>query len=340
MLAMCTAKTLGDVLEDCLPASDGGTCVSIGNFDGVHLGHQALLALAKKQAKGMPVVALTFDPHPLAVLSGTPLPRLTDTPTRSALLEAAGAELVVALEFTPELAAMSPEFFVEHLLVRRLRVKHLVLGYDFSLGKGRAGTPAVLCALGQVHGFAVHQMEALTVHGQTVSSTQIRENLASGATDLAAVKLGRWHSVRGTVIHGQKRGGDLLGFPTANLAPSALLLPQPGVYASLAALPPDGATQLPPPSLAPLQEDGYQVFAAVTNIGTNPTFGPGMLSVETHLLGVQRNLYGLPLEVAFVQRLRGEKPFAGPAALAAQIQQDIVAARQCLEGAVLPYTGL
>ncbi len=308
-----------------------GTAVTVGNFDGVHLGHQALLRMTceRAAATGTIPVAMTFDPHPLEVLTPHAPPRLTTPQARLALLEASGMALVLLVRFTPEFAAMSPESFVRRVLLGSLHMRDLLLGYDFTLGKGRSGTPDMLARLGQSEGFTVDRLDALSVHDEVVSSTRIRELLRQGQVWEASTLLGRLYSVRGEVIHGKKRGGDLLGFPTANLAPTETMLPKPGVYVTLATPSASAGNGLPavtaPTRITP------ETRPAVTNIGYNPTFGPGALSVETHLLDFEGDLYGQHLEVAFVERLRGEVSFTGPDALVAQIRKDTAQARKILE---------
>ena len=318
------------------PALDlsAGTHVTIGNFDGVHLGHQALLARTRERAarEGCPAVAVTFEPHPLEVLTPHAPPRLTTTPARLALLEAAGMDLVLLVRFTREFAAMTPEAFVRRLLLDGLRMRRLSLGHDFSLGRGRSGTPERLAAIGRSSGFSVHTLAPFTINGATVSSTRVRELLLAGRPREAAALLGRPHAVRGEVVHGLQRGGTL-GVPTANLTESGVMLPRPGVYATLASLPP--ASSHLPALHAPLGSEAActasgTVWPAVTNIGHNPTFGPAGLSVETHLLGFSGDLYGRQLEVAFVERLRDEVAFSGPDELVAQIAADVRKAEQVL----------
>lgn len=309
----------------------GGACVCIGNFDGVHLGHQALLAFARQKAEGRPVVAMTFDPHPVEVLRGLPLSRLTSIADREALLRTAGADHVVVLPFDRHLAALSAEAFAHQILHEALRARTLVVGYDFSFGRDRTGTFERLQQLGKHYGFETHRLEAIMADGRAVSSTRVREELEQGRTQEAAALLGRCHAVRSVIVHGQKRGGTLLGFPTANLPPLDELLPKAGVYATLAMLPAPGENALPPIALHTRPVDNLRVFGAVTNIGVNPTFALGHLSVETHLFGLARDLYGQPLEVAFVERLRGEQRFNGPAELTAQIARDIAEAQNVLK---------
>lgn len=311
------------------PALDltAGSHVTIGNFDGVHLGHRALLERTRERAarEGVPAVAVTFEPHPLEVLTPHAPPRLSATPARLALLEYAGMDLVLLVRFTREIAALTPEAFVRRLLLNGLRMRRLSLGHDFSLGRGRSGTPERLAAIGRDNGFSVHTLEPFTVNGTIVSSTRVRDLLRDGRPREAAALLGRPHAVRGEVVYGLQRGGPL-GFPTANLAPGGVMLPAPGVYATLASLP-AGASPLPvlrgPLDGAAACLGSGATWPAVTNIGRNPTFGPAGLSIETHLLGFSGNLYGKQLEVAFVERLRDEVAFSGPDALVAQIATDV-----------------
>lgn len=321
-----------DSIDQPLPLDTcSGTSVTIGNFDGVHLGHQALLQLTRSRAsaKGTTAIAVTFDPHPLEILTPHAPPRLTTTRSRLALLEAAGMDLVLLITFTKELAAMSPEFFVRRILLDDLNMKELFLGYDFSLGKGRSGTPDVLRELGKTAGFIIEQLPAFSVHEEVVSSTRVRELLHQGLVWEASTLLGRLYSIKEEVIHGMKRGGALLGYPTANLAPVNTMLPKPGVYATLAAVFESAGNGLPAISdPAKLPSNTYH---AVTNIGYNPTFGPGVLSVETHLLDFNQDIYGKQLEIAFIERLRGEITFTGPDALITQIQQDAEQARKILQ---------
>lgn len=308
-----------------------GTCVCIGTFDGVHLGHQALLAAGRERARkaGLTLASVTFEPHPLAVVAPGAVPaRLLETRERVALLREAGAEIVLLMPFTPELAALPPERFVRERLLDGLAMRDLVLGYDFSMGRGRAGTPEALIRLGAEDGFTVERVAPYCLQGEVVSSTRIREALGRGEAEGAAAMLGRWHTVWGEVIHGEQ-WGRLLGFPTANLAPGRVLLPRPGVYATLATFaPPPPGTCLPAPP--PWRREGG--FRAVTNVGRNPTFNAGEppLRVETHLLDGGGDLYGLDMGVAFVARLRDERPFSGPDALKAQIMADVASARDVL----------
>jgi riboflavin kinase/FMN adenylyltransferase len=290
----------------------GRTCVTVGNFDGVHIGHAALLAAALGRAtrNRCPFLCVTFEPHPLEVLAPDMAPpRLTDTRTRMELLRAAGVEATLLLSFTRELAALSPEDFVR-MLVRDLSMGHLLIGYDFSLGRGRAGNAAVLRALGERFGFACERFGPVLAGAQPVSSTRVRGHIRAGEMDEAAALLGRPYSLRGAVIRGCMRGRKL-GFATANLSLPAVQLPPEGVYAAWA-------------------RTGIERFPAVTSVGRNPTFGGPDLTIETHLLDFSRDLYGADLEIAFIRRLRGQTRFDGPQALIRQIERDIARTRDIL----------
>ena len=277
-------------------ASPRATAVTIGNFDGVHQGHQVLIrrALTYSQQFGLDCVVITFWPHP-RVLFGRPHQPLTSRAARMRLLQGLGDLRVLELPFTHELAALSPEEFVrQHLLP--LRLKHLVIGHDFTLGRGRSGQPDVLRALG----------------GHVVSSTCLRELIGKGDVATAASLLGHAYGCEGLVVHGEGRGTGL-GFPTANIAIPDTMLPAPGVYATRVVVPHLGRT-----------------LQAVTNIGRKPTFGDYGLSIESFLLDTDLNLYGSELRLDFVARLRDEKRFDSADALVAQIRTDVARARDLL----------
>lgn len=290
-----------------------GTCVVIGNFDGVHLGHQALFRVAASEP--WPVVALTFDPHPRECF-GLPHERLLQTDERVRLLYQAGAALVVVLHFCRELAALTPEVFVRAILSDALHARSLVLGHDFVLGCKRKGSADVLAALGQTYGYAVHSIPALRdADGRIISSSLLRELLREGNVQCAARLMGRPHQIFGMVESGFQRG-RVLGFPTANLglAHNAPILPAVGVYATTALL---SGESTPRPS--------------VTNIGRNPTFANTQLTVETHVLDFEGDLYGQSFTVYFHHHIRSEIKFASLDELKAQIPADIAQAKVLLE---------
>lgn len=314
---MQVVKTIDDIAGR-LP----GSCVTIGNFDGVHKGHQALISRVRELAGALdlPSVVMTFDPHPLRVFSKSRTPPfITLLEQKLELMDAMGVDYVFCVEFTRELAALSPEEFVRTYLVQALGVRQLVIGYDYAFGKGRMGGYDLLRRQGEEHGFAVEQLAPVIVGDDIVSSTRIREMVEAGNVWEARPLLGRFYRVAGRVVRGLNRGGRLLGFPTANLQLTDELFPSPGVYAVWAEV--DGA-----------------VHPAVANIGFNPTFGNEVLSVEVHLLQYAGDLYDKPLRVHFVQRLRSEKKFSGLDELKEQIARDIALGKTILssEEARLP----
>lgn len=293
-------------------AALGNSAVTIGNFDGVHLGHQALVrrTLDVCRARDLACVVVTFRPHPRTVLTPerphTPLSTRTQ---RFALLEGLGVRHILELPFTRQLAALPPETFVREYLLP-LAPRELVVGHDFTLGRGRSGHPDLLRRIGRELGFGVEQVPAVLADGAPVSSTRLRRCLAEGDVALAHRLLGRPYVLSGTVAHGEGRGAGL-GFPTANLDGAATLLPGNGVYATRACC-------------------GGRSFDAVTNIGCKPTFGGGRLTVESFLLDTAGDFYGQDLRLEFAARLRGERRFADAGALGRQIGADVAAARRIL----------
>lgn len=290
--------------------------VSIGVFDGVHLGHQRLLHQLLEMSsvlQGMPTV-VTFANHPDQVLHGQAPTPLTSVPHRLRLLRRAGVTRLVLLQFEPRLQHMPPREFAERVLVKALRTRGLLLGYDSALGKDRTGTPAVFRELGRELGFHVHVGDPFAVDDQPISSTTIRAAIARGDLALAHRYLGRFPGVVGTVVRGDGRG-HTLGFPTANVDLPPGTLPPYGVYAAEAII--DGTVHL-----------------AVANLGVRPTFaGTGESAaarLEVHLLDWSGDLYGRELEVTFRQLLRPERKFSSPGALREQIERDLAAARQAL----------
>lgn len=291
--------------------------MTLGNHDGVHLGHRALLTAARERAgrEGLTVTAVTFDPHPSVVLAPDRAPPLLTTiARRRELLLALGADEVTVLRFDRELASTSPEGFAEDVLARRLDARSVVVGPDFRFGRGRAGDVTALRALGEAHGFDVISVPPVTLEGEAVSSTRVRAALARGEVAEAARLLGRAHDVDGTVVRGDGRGRSI-GVPTANLDCDPVLLPADGVYAVV------------------LRVHGErELLRGVANLGVRPTFAAGR-SVEVHLFDVDRDLYDARVRVGFVERLRAEQRFDGIEALKAQIARDAERARASLAAA-------
>lgn len=301
-------------LPEQIPGLESGSCVTIGNFDGVHVGHQRLITRVRDRAarQGRPSVVITFEPHPLRFFTGkkTP-PFITMQEQKAELISRLGIDYLLCLEFNAVLASMPPKDFVRQILVEGLHTRELVIGYDYAFGKGRGGNYALLSNLGKEWGFSVEQLDPVLVDQAIVSSTRIRDMVEDGDVWNARQLLGRFYRVSGTVVHGQNRGGRLLGFPTANLNLVDELFPKTGVYCCWAEL------------------DGVR-HQAVANIGYNPTFGNDVLTVEVHIMDLQADLYDKILQVHFVQRLRGERKFFGLDELKAQISKDIILARTIL----------
>jgi riboflavin kinase/FMN adenylyltransferase len=292
--------------------------VAVGNLDGVHRGHQALVAAVLEEARvrrGTAAV-LTFEPHPSRILSPErALTTLTTLDQKAEILSTLGIERVAVLEFTRALAALGAEEFAREILLGTLEARSVVVGSNFRFGRGRGGDAQALAALGQRLGFEVRVVEPVLDEGRPVSSTRIREAIESGAVDRAARMLGRSYFLDGRVVEGDRRGRTL-GFPTANLEPENATLPARGVYACWCR-PLEGP---PPRELRP----------AAVNVGRRPTFEGERTTVEAHLLDFSGDLYGRRLRLEFVERLRPEQRFAGPEALRAQIQADVLQARAVL----------
>jgi riboflavin kinase/FMN adenylyltransferase len=293
----------------------GASVVSIGVYDGVHRGHQRLLRELVKQAHdlGQRAVVISFFPHPDVVLRGV-VGRyyLTSPEERAQLLEALGVDVVLTLAFDERLRQMRAADFVDQL-VTRLSMRQLWVGADFALGYQREGNVAYLSALGEERGYRVRPVELVTYSeaGEVISSTSIRELLLQGRVALARDWLGRSYSVSGKVVRGDGRG-RMIGFPTANLEIwEELVIPLNGVYAGWATV-------------------RGQRYAAVTNVGTRPTFDGVSVRVEPHLLDFDDDIYGEALCVTFEERLRAEQKFSGIDALRAQLKQDVAAARAAL----------
>lgn len=294
---------------------DGASVVTIGVYDGVHRGHQRLLVdlVAQAHHVGQQAVVISFFPHPDVVLRGVAGRYYLTTPDeRAALLQQLGVDVVITLAFDERLRQMRAADFVDQL-VARLGMRQLWVGADFALGYQREGNVAYLSALGEARGYQVQPVELVTYSdaGAVISSTSIRELLLQGRVELAREWLGRSYSLSGEVVHGDKRG-RLIGFPTANLAVwEELVIPLNGVYAGWATV-------------------RGERYAAVTNIGTRPTFDGMAIRVEPHLLDFDADIYGETLTITFEERLRAEQKFSGIDALRAQLALDVAAARSVL----------
>ena len=288
--------------------------LTIGNFDGVHKGHLVLFEKVKERATaiGGESAVMTFEPHPIRVMKPGNGPLLiTPTSQKLDLIARTGIDVIFCIPFTREFAAISAEDFVKDILVEKIGVKELVVGYDYTFGRNREGNTRALMEMGEKLGFAVHHIGPVHIDHTLVSSTSIRKLVEEGKLSEAKKLLGRNYQIQGTVIRGQDRGAKLLRCPTANLQVVDELLPKKGVYAVTVII--DGKT-----------------YEGVTNIGHNPTFGNSALSLETHVLDFHGDLLGKTIKVNFLQRLRDEKTFDSIEALSDQIAQDVEQARVLL----------
>jgi riboflavin kinase / FMN adenylyltransferase len=297
-----------------IPESLKGAFVTIGNFDGVHLGHRFIFRRLVEEAhrEGRPAVAISFDPHPKMVLhpERRPFYLITTPEEKSRHLASLGIDAFILIPFSAEYARTSAEEFVREILWERLRIRRILIGHDYTFGRGRQGNEAFLTEAGRRLGFAVEVMNAFCVGDTVISSTKIREALLAGEVRFATTLLGRPFNLGGPVISGNHRGAGL-GFPTANIAPDKELVPNRGVYA-----------------VRVLREG--KSHNGVLNIGFNPTFADHKQSVEAHIFDFQQNIYGEFLEILFIERIRGEVRFESPEKLIVQIKRDIDRAKEIL----------
>ena len=304
-----------------------GCAVTIGNFDGVHLGHQKLIrhTIEKARAEALPAVLITFDPHPLQVVLGDSAPpQLMSLQHKLECFADMGVDLTLVMPFTRETASLTPETFVRQTLMDCLNTRVLVVGYDYAFGKDRRGNAELLARLGKEYGYVLEQLPPVYAQDNIVSSTRIRDDLLHGDVEEACILLGRPHSVEGIVEHGMNRGGRLLGFPTANLRMrDDLLLPKIGVYAVMAEVSPRAHAL---PGICSGSSGKY--LHGVANVGKNPTFADEPVHVETHLLNFHGDIYDSPFRVHFVKRLRDELKFNSVTELVAQIRRDCLAAKE------------
>ncbi len=303
-----------DIIDgiESLDGALSGSTVAIGTFDGVHLGHRAIIAgaVADARANGRPAVVFTFDRHPAELLHPEHAPgRLASSRYRNELISEIGADLLVVARFERPLAAMDPESFLREILKGRLKALSIVEGRDFCFGRNRAGDLDFLLARQSEQGFAVHAVAPVLMEGERVSSTQIRDYLRQGDIARAERALGHPFLLEGVVVDGE-RLGRTLGYPTANLAPiEGLTVPSNGIYAVDAIL-----------------ADG-RIFGGACSIGVRPTVGGVDRTIETYLLDFQEDLYGAPLTIRFLERLRGEERFSSLQALTEQMARDVLRTR-------------
>jgi riboflavin kinase/FMN adenylyltransferase len=309
MLAVATQLIRG--LRN-LPADFPGCVATIGNFDGVHLGHQALLAEVKKHAKklGVPSVVITFEPHPGEFFGQNPmLPRLTRWREKFKALSDCGIDKVVLLRFNREFANDSAENFMRRILVEGLRIKHIVVGEDFRFGKARQGDFHFLKNSGEKYGFTAATLSDVMVRGERVSSTRIRKALAAGDHQLATELLGHPYTMRGRIVHGDKRGRQL-GFPTANIDLHRKASPIQGIY------------------IVRLYGLGDAGLPGVANIGTRPSVDGVRSLLEVHVFNFNQDIYGKAVCVEFCKKLRDEERYENLDLLKQQIEKDAAAARR------------
>lgn len=304
-----------DILTKFSPATAplGPCVVTLGNFDGVHLGHRALFRRLLSRARELQCksAVYTFDPHPLKFLRPESAPLLLNTSAeKRRLIEASHVDLLIEAPFTKELAGLTPEQFVEDILIDGLQVRGLVIGYDYAFGKNRRGDATFLKDYCSAQGIVVDVLKPIGDDGQPYSSTRIRQLLSAGKVAEVVALLGRHYNLEGQVVSGQQRGRKI-GFPTANLSTEKEQLPAPGVYAIKV-------------------RHNLQEYGGVVNLGQRPTFDNGKSTIEVHLLDFSGDLYGQNIRIYFVERLRGEKKFSGPEELTEAIHADVVRARQIL----------
>ncbi len=305
-------KTIRD-LKDIAP--DLRECImTIGNFDGVHLAHQKIIQQVVEEAKSIrrKSVVMTFEPHPQKVLHPDQVPfyLITTLEEKLSLLEALRVDAAVVLEFTRAFSRTTAEEFIRHIICGRLQPRKVLIGHDYTFGKGKEGKPEYLRAMGEQCGFTVEIIPAFRMDDGIVSSTRVRHAIQEGKVEEAARFLGRPYNIGGAVVRGFQRGSGI-GFPTANVSPGKELLPPEGVYAVY------------------VEWSGAR-HPAVANIGFNPTFANESLSLEIHLLDFRGDLYGSSLNILFVRRLREERKFESPEKLAEQIGKDVDRARKVL----------
>jgi riboflavin kinase/FMN adenylyltransferase len=291
--------------------------LTIGNFDGVHIGHQALFhtSIEKAEAINGTSVAMTFEPHPLRVLKvGNHPPLITLSEQKMELISKTGIDVLICLPFTHIFAEISAKDFVKDLLVEKIGMKAVIVGKDYTFGRNREGNIALLKQFGEEMGFEViipNWIQGVGIKENRISSTIIRKLVANGNVRQAQKMLGRHYQIRGTVAMGRNRGGKLLGFPTANINLQDELCPKTGIYAVTA-------------------EYENKIYPAVANIGYSPTFGDHIFTIEVHIIDFNENIRNKKLRVNFIERLRDEIRFASIEALSNQIKKDIKVARSIL----------
>jgi riboflavin kinase/FMN adenylyltransferase len=291
----------------------GRSVITLGNFDGIHLGHQELVRMVIRRARetGAVGMVVTFRPHPLKILAPEKCPPLISIyEEKIRLFEKLGIDVLVKIPFTMEFSAMTPEDFVKNVLCDTLGAKEIFVGYNYRFGKGRKGTVQTLRQLGAQYGFVVKEVGQISLDGEVISSTKIRDLLKSGDVEHAARLLGRTYAITGIVVRGDGRGKGL-GFPTANIAPKHAIVPSDGVYA-----------------VRLLVRD--RLYDGIANIGLRPTFNKKVLAIEVHVFDFNEDVYGEDISLYFIRKIREEEKFRSAEALVDQIRSDIAVAKDIL----------
>jgi riboflavin kinase/FMN adenylyltransferase len=294
---------------------DSPTSATIGNFDGVHTGHKRILSVVRETAgkKGLSSCVITFHPHPQKVLQNIEIPLLMPIRERLRLLENEGIDFVACYTFTKDMSKVTAKDFISEILVGRLKVKHLIIGPDFSFGRKREGNADLLQAMGKAYDFETSVVGPVFIDNEVVSSSAIRNLLREGEARKAARFLGYFYYIEGQVTEGEKRGRQI-GYPTANLDTDWDILPKTGVYATRAHI------------------DGSKLDS-ITNIGYRPTFGSSKLLIETHIFDFNSDIYGKRLRLEFIERIRDEKRFESVDALVGEIGKDVEKVKDALRSA-------
>ncbi len=298
-----------DIIRDIvsLEKSYPNTVLTIGNYDGVHLGHRKILSMVGKKAEeiGGTSMVMTFDPHPMKVIAPEKNVKLLTTPEEKArLIAKTGIDVLLFITFTKEFSQIAPDEFIRKILVEKLNIKEVIVGANYSFGKSKKGTIDLLRKRGREFGFHATAVQDVMLHGNIVSSSSIRSLLLKGAVQDVITYLGRAYSILGTVIKGKGRGKSILNIPTANITSPVEIAPKEGVYAVRV---------------------GYKgsIYDGVANIGKNPTFGNADVSYEVHLFGFSGDLMGESLRIYFIDRIRNERTFPDVATLEKQIREDM-----------------
>lgn len=289
-----------------------GVVLAFGVFDGVHIGHQAIIKRVVERAKllGIESLIITFDPHPALWTSGIAPPIITTIEKKLEIIKSLGIDRISIEDFNDEFSKLSPEEFVKNILIDKFNAREIVVGYDCAFGKGKAGDKSLLKELGEKYGFVVHIIEPYKFGGEVVSSTRVRMAISQGNIELVNKLLGRHYSIIGRVIHG-KGLGHQLGYATANLDLGKVVLPPYGVYAAKTLI-------------------DKKMFNAMFYIGVQPTFKDNYVSVEVHLMDFEGFLYGKELEVFLLEKIRDEKRFNSIEELVEQIKRDEISVKQVI----------